>query len=98
MVAMSQKRPFVSLYLGKKLKDLSQVKICPGGQCSMLYAKKNRAWSPDNAHDLKIIEHMKKYNFLQTSPLEKKGLFKDHYALKGFKKAYNAMLKCQRPS
>ena len=97
MISFSQKHSFVNLCVGTPLKSLSKVNICPGGKCHTLYAKKDRAWAANAKDDKKIIDDMKKYKFLQASPAGKKPPFKDHYSLKGFQKAYKAMLLCSKP-
>ena len=95
MVSVLNNKPFIMLYAGNSFKDFSAIKVCPGEQCYTLHTKKDRAWAADEGTERKIIDAMKNHQFLKVQLPENSG--QNHYALKGFSKAYDKLLKCCKP-
>jgi hypothetical protein len=93
MVSILDNKPLMTVYTGATLKDLSQLRLYLGKQCFFLYTKKNAGFVPDQVTEKKILENMKKQAFLDVRLPGNAG--QDRYALAGFTKAYEALLKAR---
>ncbi len=91
MVSILNNKPLMTVYTGVTIQDFSELKLSLGKQCSVLYTKKNAGFMPDQTTEKKIVEGMKKQAFLEIHLPNNLG--QDQYALNGFSKAYETLLR-----